>query len=391
MPYPFRGMRIVISIGLLMSIDVVVFTALESKPSESTMLLLLAPCVPLAYAAALSAVRRARCGDVPDWRVAERFAPSFTRSAALRDFRSAARAQLWFEWRQFGRSLPVLVSIVLPAGLSLLFVFHGTAVIVVEIVIASLLVPPFMAIFVAATAGKSSSNASESYGITPFIATRPIEDRALVVAKWQAAFLSTLTAWAIVVVALPIALIWSHATEPIVDIARNVNDALGRPRAIILALLILTGLVGSTWKQLVQGLYIAMSGRDRAVKGTAFGTLALLTFGFLALGWILDSRIRTALVVSSIPRLMAAFVALKLALAAWVMQRGVSRGVFTRQQLIFGAIAWDICVFSIYGILALILPAILARRYFLLLIAMLVVPFVRLAATPLAVAMNRHR
>lgn len=391
MPYPLRGMRIVISIVLLLTIDVVVFTALEFKARESTMLLLLAPFVPLAYVAAYSAVGRARRGDMPDWRAVERFAPAFTRSAAGRDFRSAARAQLWFEWRQYGRSLPLLVAIVLPVGLSLLFLFREAPVIVVEIVVASLLLPPFMAIFVAATAGKSSSNASESYGITPFLATRPVEDRALVLAKWQAALLSTIAAWVIVAIAVPVALTWSDATEPILSIARNVDAALGRPRAIILGLLILAGLVGSTWKQLVQGLYIAMSGRDWAVKGIAFATLALVTAGFLALGWILDSRYRIALALNAIPWLMAAFVALKLVFAMRVMQHGVERGLFTRRQLVFAAIVWDLCVLAVYGVMALILPDILFRRYFLLLVAILVVPFVRLAAAPLAVARNRHR
>ncbi len=391
MPYPLRGMRILISIGLLISIDIVVFTALEYKARESTMVLLLAPFVPLAYVAALSAVSRARRGDVPDWSVAERFAPAFTRSGARRDFRSAARAQLWFEWRQYGRTLPLMVAIVLPFGLSLLFPFHETPAVVIEIVVAALFMPPFMAIFVAASAGKSSSNASESYGITPFIATRPVEDRGLVVAKWQAALLSTLAAWFIVAVAVPVALMWSDATEPIIKIAHNMDDALGRPRAIILGLLILVGLVGSTWKQLVQGLYIAMSGRDWAVKGIAFATLALVTTGFLALGWILDSRYRIVVAWSAIPWLMMALVAVKLLLAMQVMQRGAERGLFTRTQLVFAAIVWDLCVLVVYGVLALILPEILIRRYFLLLVAMLIVPFVRLAAAPLAVARNRHR
>lgn len=389
MPYPLRGMRILTSIALLISIDVVVFSALENKPRESTMLLLLAPFVPLAYVTAVSAVRRARCGDIPDWGVAQRFA--FSRSAARSDFQSAARAQLWLEWRQWGRSLPLLVAIVLPAGLSLLFLFHETPVIVAEIVAASLLLPAFMAIFVAATAGKSSSNASESYGITPFIATRPVEDRALVVAKWQAALLSTLAAWMIVAIAVPAALLGADATEPIVDIARNVGDALGRPRAIILGLLVLAGLVGSTWKQLVQGLYIAMSGRDWAVKGIAFATLALVTAASFALIWIFDSRYRIAVAWNAIPWLMAAFAAVKLVLAMWVMQSGAGRGLFTRTQLILGAIVWDVCVLAVYGLLAFILPDILVRRYFLLLVAMLAVPFVRLAAAPLAVARNRHR
>ncbi len=391
MPYPFRGMRIAVSIGLLVSIDVVVITALENKPAESTMFLLLAPFLPLAYVTAVSAIRRARRGDVPDWGVAERFRPAFNRSAALPDFQSAVQAQRWFEWRQYGRSLPLLVAIVLPAGLSLLFLFRETPVIVVEIVVLSLLAPPFMAIFVAATAGKSSSNVSESYGITPFVATRPIEDRALVVAKWQAALLSTLAAWTIVAVAVPIALIGSDATEPIIEIARNVADALGRPRAIVLGLLILAGLVGSTWKQLVQGLYIAMSGRDWAVKGIAFATLAVITVGAFALVWIFDSRHRISVALNAIPWLMAVFVALKLMLAMYVMQRGSDRGLFSRKQLILGAIVWDLCVLAVYGVLALLLPEILFRRHFLLLVAMLVVPFVRLAAAPLAVARNRHR
>ena len=391
MPYPLHGMRIVTSIGLLLTIDIVVFAAIENKATESTMLLLLAPLVPLAYVAARSAVRRARRGEVPDWSVPEAFAPLFRRSAAHREFRSPRHAQLWFEWRQFGRSLPLLVAIVLPVGLSLLFLFHETPVIVVEIVVASLLVPPFMAIFVAAAAGKSSANASESYGITPFMATRPVEDRALVAAKWQAALLSTLAAWVIVAVTLPVALRWSDATEPILEIVRNVDDALGRPRSIVLGLLLLAALVGSTWKQLVQGLYIAMSGRDWAVKGTAFATLAVLTAGFLALGWILDSRHRVVAVWTAIPWLMAVLAGVKLLLAMRVMQRGAERGLFTGKQLILAAIVWDACVLAVYGVLTWVLPTILIQRSFLLLCAMLVVPFVRLAAAPRAVARHRPR
>lgn len=391
MPYAARGVRIVVMIVLLVSIDVVVITAFENKASEGTMFLLLSPLVPLAYLASVWAVSRARRGDAPRWRLLERFAPAFRPAAAHRAFRSAARAQLWLEWRQHGLTLPIMVAIVLPPGLSLLFPFREAPVIVVEIIVTSLLAPPFLAIFAAAAAGKSSSNASESYGITPFIATRPVEDRALVFAKWQAALLSALAAWVIVLVAVPVALIWSDAAEPILRIVRNVDDALGRPRAVILGLLLFIGLAGSTWKQLVQGFYIAMSGRDWAVKGIAFATLVLVTFGFLALGWILDSRYRVVVAWSAIPWLMMLLVALKLALAMVVMQRGVERGVFTRKQLISAAIVWDLSVLAVYGVLALVLPQLLVRRHYALLVAMLLVPFVRLAAAPLAVVRNRHR
>jgi hypothetical protein len=391
MTYPLRGMRIVVAIVLLVSIDIVVFTALETKASETTMLLLLAPLVPLAYFASVSAVSRARRGEVPQWHMLEQLAPSLMRSASRRDFASATRAQLWFEWRQYGRSLPVLVAIVLPVGLSLLFLFRETPVIVVEIVVGSLLLPPFLAIFVAANTGKSSSNVSESYGITAFVATRPVTDRSLVVAKWQAALLSTLAAWLLVAIAVPLALTASEAWGPVVEITSRVDHALGRPRAIALGTLVLALLIAATWKQLVQGLYIAMSGRDWLVKGVAFTSLVLVTAGFLLLGWILDSRHRIVVAWSAIPWLMVTLVALKLVLAMRVMQRGTGRGLFTRRQLVLGAITWDACVLALYGVLALILPEILFRRYWLLLVAMLVVPFVRLVAAPLAVARNRHR
>src|SRR4051794_4016340 len=89
MPYPFRGMRIVIAIGLLVSIDVVVFTALQYKATESTMLLLLAPFVPFAYAAALSAVRLARRGGERHAGAPQR--NNFTHPSTHPQFRSATR------------------------------------------------------------------------------------------------------------------------------------------------------------------------------------------------------------------------------------------------------------------------------------------------------------
>lgn len=390
MPYPFRGARIAVSIVLLLSIDVVVFTALEYRARETTMLLLLAPWTPLAYLTAWSAIRRARRGDAPEWRSLERLMPAFAGSAE-REFSSAARAQLWFEWRQFGRSLPVLVSIVLPAGLALLFLFHQTPQIVVEIVAGALLLPPLLATFVAATAGKTSANTSAAYGITPFIAARPVEDRDLVLAKWKAALLSTAAAWMIVAVSVPLAVLWSDAAEPIVDVARDVDSALGRPRAIVLATLVVLGLVTATWKQLVQGLYVGMSGRDWAVKGIAFATLTIVTLGFFATAWIFESRVRVAAAWNAIPWVMAALVGSKLVLAAAVMKRSVDSGLFSRRQLMMAAIVWDVCVLSLYGVLTAILPAILVRRHYLLLVAILAVPFVRLMAAPLAVAGNRHR
>src|SRR2546427_8082789 len=103
MPYPMPGLRVIITVLWLALIDAVIMVALNYKARELVMLALLVPHVPLAYFVARFAVSRARRGDVPDWR------GMFTgvgKTAARDPFRSAARAQTWFEWRPFRRSLP---------------------------------------------------------------------------------------------------------------------------------------------------------------------------------------------------------------------------------------------------------------------------------------------
>src|SRR2546423_10289586 len=134
----------------------------------------LASSSPLAYVVARSAVERARRGDVPDW---PRSFAWIGRTADIlprpRDhFPSPARAQVWFEWRQYGRSLPWLVAILLPFELALLFPFSHTPELIFEVLLLVVFTPPFMAAFVAATAAKSGATISDSYGMTPFVATR---------------------------------------------------------------------------------------------------------------------------------------------------------------------------------------------------------------------------
>src|SRR5207248_2962216 len=169
MPYPLRGLRVIVTVLWLAAIDAVIMLAINLKASEAVMLAILAPHVPLAYFAARSAVARARRGDVPEWRRTARVLPR------PRDpFPSPARAQVWFEWRQYGRSLPWLVAILLPFELALLFPFRHTPELIYEVLLLVAFTPPFMAAFVAATAAKSGATTSDAYGLTPFIATRPM-------------------------------------------------------------------------------------------------------------------------------------------------------------------------------------------------------------------------
>src|SRR5205085_3735245 len=124
-----------------------------------------------------------------------------------------------------------------------------------------------------------------------FIATRPLTNAGLVAAKLKMAIWSTAVAWLLIVIALPIALKLSGASVLVVDRWHRLTAIMGMPRAVVLLLLILAGCIASTWKQLVQSLYIGLTGRASLIQGSV-----LLVLGFFFLfgpfaDWIVDRRV----------------------------------------------------------------------------------------------------
>lgn len=391
MAYPLRGLRVIVTVLWLTAIDAIIMVALELKAPEPVMLAILAPHVPLAWLVARFAVGRARRGDVPDWRAP--FAPFAGLADALvrrRHFGSAARAQAWFEWGICGWPLPLWVALLLPFELSLLFVFRDTPVLVFETLLSVLFTPPFMASFVAAAGGRSGDG-KERYGLSPFLATRPMTTAALVAAKLKAMVWSTLAAWIPLLLAVPLALRLSGTAPLAADWMGNLAHAVGWPRAIGLVLLGLAMLMLSTWKQLVQSLFITLSGRAWVVKGSVF--LALILLGVLVplAHRVFHSRVALAALWNLFPWILGLAVCVKLSAAAWIARRLQSARLLTPRALVLGAACWDLAVFALFGLMVWLTPALLVFRYFLALVAIAVIPLVRLSAAPLALAWNRHR
>ncbi|MDQ6801060.1 MAG: hypothetical protein M3041_09510 [Acidobacteriota bacterium] len=393
MPYALPGLRVIVTVLWLAVIDAAVMLALEFKASEPVMLAILAPHIPLAYLVARFAVARARRGDVPDWREMFGWLGQIVDVVPRRrdHFSSPARAQMWFEWRRLGRSLPALVGILLPFELALLFVFRETPVIVFEILVGALLTPPVMAAFVAATVGKSNPDGSDAYGVTPFTATRPLTSVSLIAAKLKATIWSAVAAWLLVIVAIPIALRLSGTMPLVIEWAQRLIEVVGRPRAIAFVLLAFAGLLASTWKQLVQSLYIGMSGRGWVVKASVFVTLAFLSVIVPLVHWVFQSRFLIGVLWNALPWILALLVCLKLSAAVWIAVRLRDNRLVSDRAILIGAVCWDVVVFALYGLLVWLVPAVLFRAYFLALIAILAVPLARLSAAPLALAWNRHR
>src|SRR5436305_1607890 len=309
MSYPLRGLRVIITVLWLAAIDAVIMVALNLKASEPVMLAILAPHVPLAYLVARSAVARARRGDVPEWRgiaLIGRTADVLPRPRG--HFPSPARAQTWFEWRQYGRSLPWLVAILLPFELALLFPFSHTPELIYEVLIVVASTPPFMAAFVGATS-------SSAYGVTPFIATRPLTNGSLIAAKMKAMIWSALAAWMLVLVATPVALKFSGAAPVIIERMHRFIEVMEMPRAIAIVLLALAALIASTWKQLVQSLYIGMSGREWVVKGSVFVAVTFLAVVLPLIVWISRNRRAMAALWNNFGLIAAGLVCIKLTAA----------------------------------------------------------------------------
>ncbi len=377
MPYPLPGLRVAVMVLWLAAIPPAIIQALHHNTPESVMLTILAPHVPLAYLVARFAVRRARCGDVADWR-----RQLFSRRGRIADFRSPASAQVWFEWRQYGRSLPSLVAILLPFELALLFIFRGTPGLVVETLVFVLCTPPFMAAFVAASVRAPS---------TPFTSMRPLTSMSLIAAKLKATIWSTLATWLLVLVAIPVALRLTGTSLLVSERAHQLADIIGTPRAVALAVLGLFALLASTWKQLAQSLYIGMSGREWMVKASVFLAVAFLAVVLPLAHGISGNRSALAVLWTALPRIAAVLVCIKLCLAGWIAVRLHDRRLLSDRALVISAVCWDILVFALYAVLVWIVPDLLIGRYVLALVAILEIPLARVAAAPLAVAWNRHR
>src|SRR5256886_1311129 len=260
---------------------------------------------------------------------------------------------------------------------------------VFEILFLALITPPFMAACTAWTVSQPNPQVHDSYGLPPFIATRPLTSAEFIAAKLKIAMWSTLTAWLLVLVAMPLALEWSGTWSMVTERARRMNDAIGTPRAATVVLLILAGFIVATWKQLVQSLHIGLTGREWIVKGSVLLTLTFLILLGPIVEWIIDSPSVQRALWNALPLILAGLVGLKMSAAAWIATRLDRNRLLGDRALVAGAACWLVAVLALYGVLVWFFSTPFVAHYVLALIAILAVPLARISAAPLALPGNR--
>ncbi len=362
MPYGLPGVRVILAVLWLGTIQSMVLIALRYDARESLMLTITAPQIALAYLTARVAVARARRGVVPDWRGAFTW---IARLAPVRkprgQFASPGRAQAWLEWRRHGWTLPALVGILLPCELALLFATGDTPDLVWTILLGVLLTPPFMAAFVAATVRKpdlDGREGHEDYGLASFLATRPLANRGLIAAKLEMSLWSTALTWALILSAIPLGLQLSGTWPVVVDRWRRTVALMGEARAIVLATLVVAGFIAATWKQLVQTLFIGMTGRTWIVRTSLVLTLALLCGIGPLLDWIDSSGAVRVALWKAAPLLLGVLASVKLCTAGWVAVRLYRSRLLRDGTLVISAAVWCVAVLT----LAAVLPTMLAEN-----------------------------
>jgi hypothetical protein len=384
MPYGLPGIRVVAAVLWLFIVDAMVITAFEWQVPDAVMVAILAPQLPLAYLVALFAVARARRGVVPDWSVAWRAPAELLRSRfrRRRAFRSAGSAQFWFEWRRTGRALPAMVALVVPAELMILFIpNNNTRTPGIIVPVFALLLPPVLAFFSATAFATPSA----------FTATRPLTDASLIAAKLKSTVLSTLLAWLIVLIAIPVVEIWSGASVPVIEWVRSITDSAGVARPVALAAFVILALMLLTWRQLVQNLCITLTGNQWLIKSTVvIGLIGMAIVG-PGLQWFVRSHRAQVAVWETLPLILVIIAVVKFtvgAIAAWKLH---ARQVVTDATLVWSAVIWFAAVALGYGAITWWAASPLIPAYLKASIAILLMPFACLWAAPLALAWSRHR
>jgi hypothetical protein len=388
MPYGLRGVRVIVTVLWLVVIDAIVILAIALQAPEWVMVSMLAPQIPIAWRLAEGAVARARRGDVPDW---GRSAVSpVTGVARWKPFPSPAAAQLWYEWRHHGWNFPALVAIVVPVELLLFFTSAGAPGLVFLILAGVLITPPFLARAAGATVRRTTAG-SDSHGLPPFLATRPLTSAALVSAKTKVTVASTALAWLFVAITTPIAMTLSGTWALLIDRITATAAAIGGPRTLAIGVVLGAVLLLSTWRQLVQSLYVGLTGREWLVKANVFGALFLVFLLVPFLKWTWEHKRVVAWIWDAIPAILAVLVTLKTIAALAVYRALARRRVLTERALVTSAALWSAGVFALYGTAVWFWDTTILPHYVMGMMAILIVPLARVSLAPLALDWNRHR
>jgi hypothetical protein len=404
LPFGLRGLRVVVMFLLILGLVALAQYGALSGVSEPILVGLFSGLAVLGWTLGYLGVRQGRRGDAPNWeglfepwRRLVRRLPH--RRPAEGGFATAGWAQSWFEWRRTGNSLPIMTGLTLPFVLCLPVVFClilganvNDFISPAQTVLIALALPVVTAGMAGMSVRDKNRWVKDHYGLPASTATLPMSTGEMVGAKLKAAALSTLAAWALVVVAVPPAMILTGNLETVLGWWRQAQQQEVPALKIVAGLMAATILlVGCTWKRLVDSLFIGLTGRQWVIAGALLGAMVVyIGLGFVG-SWIYHNPETHELLLALVPWLLSLLLACRLSVAGLALRAGLRRRVLAPRTAVRWVTAWVCVAATLFGFLAYAVPAERVPVYNLAFAVLFAMPMARLTAAPLALAWNRHR
>jgi hypothetical protein len=393
LPFGLPWLRVLLMVFLVAGLYALAEYSVIGGASEALLVGLFAIPLLVAWTFGYVGVRLGRRGDAPNWEGL--FAPfhwlARWRPHRRRPFASTAWAQTWFEWRRTGNSLPFMTGLTLPFVLLFLGFGVNDAIPTEQTLLSALALPVFLAGLSGTTVHHKNPWVKDYYGVSPSTGTLPMSTGELVGAKLRAAALSTLAAWGLVVVAVPLAVLLTGHQEEVMGWWRQAQHQLHPFKIAALIMAAATLLFVCTWKRLVDSLFLGLTGRKRVIEGAiAVGMAGFILLCFVG-GWIYRHPETHERLRALLPWLIGLVIVCRLSLAGLALHQGLRQGLFEPLTALRWLTAWVLLGSALFGLLAYVVPADLMPLHYLAYAVLLTLPMVRLTAAPLALAWNRHR
>ncbi len=334
-------------------------------------------------------------------------------------FRSAKAAQLWYEWRMQGKTLPILSLLLYVAFLIPLF-WNDTLSPIYDLAgitrdITTPEIPTYLKTFLPALlflmpvygwaigcgARKSDVRRSDR-AFHLFFATRPTSDAELVWTKLRVAALSTLAAWGFLLIALlPLVFMEGGNSKPAFGIvAKAPMYAILAPYlqgwVVVKVLAVLFVAIFFTWRNFIIGFWTELSG-SLFLRYAQPAVASILLVSAFTIG----IRFQGMTILQSLPIVLGLMVAAKFALASIVAYRQGQSGLLSSSVLLRVGIGYILGVslmgYAVYILLgqAIQMGDLNTSGSFYLqtftLLTLLCVPLARVLLAVSALSRNRHR
>jgi hypothetical protein len=388
-PFAQRWVHIVLTVLVLISPLLVLLVGLvfDVRLSEPTATALLLGLLPIAYIAAVSGVARARRGDTYDWWAWGHFVEWLAklRPGATHPFRSMLSAQLWYECRAHV-IVPVFIVCMMPCFIFVPAMDRENLELGWRQLGIVLLAPLFVAMMAGGALGNLTDPVSKSETAS-FVLVRPISSLSILRGKLLAALIQTVLIWILFLGYISLLLTRPGFSRSVAQVASSVPlwKAIGYP-VFVLALLVLL-----TWKNMVESMWVSLTGRKWVESATSFGLMCLV---FIGIGIGLWVGFRPELhqpALAAVPWLIGLLFVVKLALASFVMRKLVQSRLTSPIGAATMVAMWLALVGSLCAVALVLLPPTYATPANVIPGVALFIPFSRLAGAPLALEWNRHR